>query len=157
MAMPVTGYLSDRLPRHAMATTGLMLLAASFALMASVGPDTAYAVMLLWVIVGRIGLALVLPSLGLASVHGLEGDMLSQASSTISFVRQLGGAIGVSLAGIALEWRLAARGATLGDDPHEVLARSRAFDDTFIGVAAVIACAALFALRMRPPRQEEAQ
>ncbi|HVL56825.1 MAG TPA: MFS transporter, partial [Burkholderiaceae bacterium] len=150
LAMPVTGRLADRYPTHRLVVLGLLVLAASFALLATVNAQTRYLQLVLWVIVGRIGLALVMPSLSLSAMHGIGRDDIAQGTSTINFMRQLGGAVGVSLTGIALEWRLAAHGVTLHDDGVLAAARVRAFDETFVGVAAICAVAAVIARRLRP-------
>jgi hypothetical protein len=94
-------------------------------------------------IVGRVGLGFVLPSLSLGSMRGVEFDLIAQGSSTINFLRQLGGAIGVSLVGIVLEWRLAVHQSAPGGQLH-------AFDETFLLVALLCALAIVSAWRMRP-------
>ncbi len=88
-----------------------MLLAASFVADARRRPGTALALITLWAVVGRIGLGFVLPSLNLGAMRGLPDTLIAQGSSSINFLRQLGGAVGVSLVGIVLEWRLQARTA----------------------------------------------
>ena len=142
LVIPLGGRLADRHPPYALVVVGLALLALSFALMATVGPGTALALLMLWVVVGRFGLGLVLPSLTLGAMPGLPPEAVPQAASAISFLRQLGGAIGVGLVGIVLEWRLRVRGT----------AAVAAFADTFWLVAALTLVATLAALRMRPPR-----
>ncbi|WP_157991551.1 MFS transporter [Caldimonas tepidiphila] len=137
----VAGRLADRGPLHLLVSAGLALLALSFALMAGVGPATGLPLLMLWATVGRIGLGCVLPSLNVGALRALEPALLSQGSSTINLLRQLGGAIGISLVGIVLEWRLAAH----ADD--RVLA---AFGETFWLLALVTASAILAAWRMRP-------
>lgn len=151
VAMPITGRLADRYPANLLVCIGLAVLSASFALMATVGPESAYAVLLAWVLLGRIGLSLVLPALNLGAMKHLPHELYAQGSSTINYMRQLGGAVGVSLAGIALEWRLAAHEVALdaaGRSPMKI----RAFDETFMGVAVVCLLAAALSIRMRPAR-----
>jgi hypothetical protein len=53
-------------------------------------------------------------------------------------MRQLGGAVGISLVGIVLEWRLQTQPA---DPVH-------AFHETFVLVGAITACAVVAAMRM---------
>jgi Na+/melibiose symporter-like transporter len=71
---------------------------------------------------------------------------IAQAASAISFVRQLGGAVGVGVVGIFLEWRLRVHSAAAAS----ALA---GFADTFWLVAALSAAAMLAAFRMRQPRR----
>lgn len=146
LTIPLGGRLADRFPPHALVAIGLALLALSFALMATVGPATALWVLMLWAVVGRVGLGFVLPSLTLGAVPGLDAAAVPQAASAISFLRQLGGATGVSLVGIFLEWRLRAAAAA-GAPPVA------GFEQTFWLVAAMTALATLAALRMRPPQR----
>ena len=109
----LVGRLADRRPTPLLVGTGLALLAASFALMVLVRPGTALWLLVAVTIVGRVGLGFILPSLNLGAMRPLDKALISQGSSAISFIRMLGGAAGVSLCGIVLEWRLAAHGATL--------------------------------------------
>lgn len=142
LTIPAAGRLADRWPAHALVALGLALLALSFALMATVGLASALWVLMLWAVVGRIGLGFVLPSLTLGAMTGLDPAAVPQGASAISFLRQLGGATGVGLVGIFLEWRLRVRGA----------GAVSAFADTFWLVAALVAVATAAALRMRAPR-----
>lgn len=105
----LAGKLSDWGAPNVMVSIGLGLLALSLALMGIGSAATGYFTLIAWVIVGRIGLCFVLPSLTLGSMRGVDLGLIAQGASTINFLRQLGGAIGVSLVGIVLEWRLAAQ------------------------------------------------
>lgn len=138
VTIPFAGRLADRRPVGGIVAAGLVLLAASFLLMVSVGRSTSLWWITLWAIVGRIGLGLVLPSLNLGALRGLPEALISQGSASINFLRQLGGAVGISLVGIVLEWRLQAQPS----DPV------RAFHETFVLIGAITACAVLAALRM---------
>jgi EmrB/QacA subfamily drug resistance transporter len=142
LTIPLAGRLADRHQPYQLVAFGLVLLGLSFGLMASGSRVTSYFVLMAWTIIGRIGLGFVLPALSLGALRGLELGMIAQGSSTINFLRQLGGAIGVSLVGIVLEWRLAVH--RTGAD-----ARTLAFNETFVFVAALCALAVLAAWRMR--------
>ncbi len=146
----VAGRLQDRVPVHRLVSFGLVLLALSFALMIAVGRGTPLWVIALWAIVGRIGLGFVLPSLNLGAMRGLPAALISHGSSGINFLRQLGGAVGVSLAGIFLEWRLHAHGATLQAAAPSG-AELSAFHETFALVALITVLAVAAAWRMRNP------
>jgi EmrB/QacA subfamily drug resistance transporter len=139
VTIPLAGRLADRQPVSRMVAFGLLLLAASFFGMVAVGRASSLWTIVAWAIVGRIGLGFVLPSLNLGAMRGLPEGLISQGASTISFMRQLGGAVGVSLVGIVLEWRLRAH-------PADAV---RAFHETFVLVGAITVAAVLAALRMR--------
>jgi EmrB/QacA subfamily drug resistance transporter len=144
------GRLADRQPTWLLVSTGLALLAASFVLMGTVTLGSALWVLVLWATLGRIGLGFILPSLNLGSLRPLHESLLSQGSSAINFLRMLGGAIGVSLCGIVLEWRLAAHGDSLAN-PVSSPARLAAFNESFFMLAGLCALALVAAWRLRPP------
>lgn len=147
------GRLADRFPTYQLVSMGLLLLALSFALMLGVNLETSLWWLVLWTIVGRIGLGFILPSLNLGSMRGMDKALISQGSSVINFVRMLGGAVGISLCGILLEWRLAARGESLATAAKSA-ARLDAFDEVFAMLAALCAIALVAAWRMRAPRDK---
>ncbi len=142
VVIPLAGHLADRFPPNILIAGGLGLLALSFVLMALGSSAGNYYLLMAWAVIGRIGLGFVLPALSLGSLRGLTPELIAQGSSAINFVRQLGGAIGISLVGIVLEWRLASRAA-------DASGRISAFDDTFLLVAGLCAVAILAAWRMR--------
>ena len=136
--IPLASRYVDRIPVSRIVATGLLLLAASFLLMLTVGPATSLLWITLWAIVGRIGLGCVLPSLNLGAMRGLPDPFIPYGASTINFMRQLGGAVGISLVGIVLEWRLQAHAG----DPV------RGFHETFVLIGVLTGAALIAALRM---------
>ncbi|MGV8897782.1 MAG: DHA2 family efflux MFS transporter permease subunit [Burkholderiaceae bacterium] len=140
--IPLAGYMADRFPPNILVAIGLGLLALSFGLMALDSSAGSYFLLMTWAIIGRIGLGFVLPALSLGSLRGLTPELIAHGSSAINFVRQLGGAIGISLVGIVLEWRLATH-------TNDARGRIDAFDDTFVMVAVLCALAISAAWRMR--------
>ena len=147
------GRLADKQPTWLLVSIGLGLLAASFALMGTISLGSALWLLVLWAILGRIGLGFILPSLNLGSLRPLHEHLLSQGSSAINFLRMLGGAIGVSLCGIVLEWRLAAHGDSLANATSSP-ARLAAFNEAFFMLAGLCALAVLAAWQLReaPPK-----
>jgi EmrB/QacA subfamily drug resistance transporter len=148
VTIPLAGRLSDRFPIRALICVGLACLAASFALMLTLGLGAAIFWLVAWSVLGRIGLGFILPSLNNGAMAGLEPRLISQASSAINFIRMLGGSIGVSLCGIVLEWRIAAHGDSLtqaGSSP----ARLAAFDEVFLMLALLCVLAMAAAWRMQ--------
>jgi EmrB/QacA subfamily drug resistance transporter len=152
ITMPVAGRLADKLRASRLVAGGLALLIVSTSLTATVGPATSMLVLMAWVVLGRVGIGLIMPSLSLGSMRGLGPAEIPQAASMNNFVRQLGGAMGVSLVGILLEWRLAAHGVTLLGEGNDA-ARIAAFDQTFLLLAATSVPAVFAALRMEPKKR----
>ncbi len=152
LTIVAAGRFTHRVSPHVQVSFGLALLALSFLLMATGSPSTPYLLLVALAVLGRIGLGCILPSLTLGSMRGVDFSLIAQGSSCINFVRQLGGAIGVSLAGVGLQWRLNQHGAVLGlgGDALAQVARIRAFDETFLAVGVVIATAILASWRIRP-------
>jgi MFS transporter, DHA2 family, multidrug resistance protein len=152
ICMPIAGRMADKLPPSRLVVSGVLMMTLSLALMVSVNQHSPYFALLLWVALGRIGLSLILPALSIGTVRGLEPSEISQATSMSSFMRQLGGVIGISLVGIALETRLKAHGADLVSsgaiDPN----RLAAFDEIFVFLAVVSFCATFAAWFMKPVR-----
>lgn len=146
------GRLADRQPTHRLVSIGLVLLSASFALMVTIDPGRPAQViplLVVWAILGRVGLGFILPSLNIGAMRGLERTHIPQGASVINFLRMLGGAAGVSLCGIVLEWRLAAHGVQLATSGTTTPARVAAFEETFLMLAAICALALTAALKLR--------
>lgn len=151
----IAGRLSTRIPTYVMVSGGLVLLAASFALMPTVRLGSGLWLLVAWALVGRIGLGFILPSLNVGAMRPLDRSLIPQAASAINFLRTLGGAAGVSLCAIVLEWRLAAHGddlARAATSPQ----RLAAFNESFVLLAAICALAVVAALRLRDVPQERA-
>lgn len=142
------GRLADRQPTWLLVCIGLGLLAASFALMPTLTLGSTLWLLTLWSVLGRIGLGFILPSLNLGSIRPLPKDLIAQGVSAISFLRMLGGAIGVSLCGIVLEWRLAAHGDSLANSASSP-ARLAAFNEAFLMLAALCLLALAAASQLR--------
>ncbi len=152
ITIPIVGRMADRWSTHVLVSVGLLLLALGFALMVTVGLQTAIWVIECWVIVGRIGLGFILPSLNLGSMRGLSKSLIAQGSSAISFLRMVGGAVGVSLCALVLEWRLEAHGQTLAHastNPE----RLAAFNESFLLLAGLCALAIAAAWQLRDVRR----
>lgn len=148
LTIPLVGRLADRQPTHLLVSIGLFLLALSFALMVLIGLESPLWWLVAFAILGRIGLGFILPSLNLGAMRPLDKALISQGSSTIGFLRMLGGAAGVSLCGIVLEWRLAAHGVSLASSGSSP-ARIAAFSESFLMLAALCLLALVAAWQLR--------
>jgi EmrB/QacA subfamily drug resistance transporter len=149
ITIPLVGRMADSQPTHWLVSIGMLLLAASFGLMLWAGPGMALWVLAGFIVVGRIGLGFILPSLNLGALRPLEKSLIAQGSSTISFIRMLGGAIGVGLCGIVLEWRLAVYAATPGMEAAQ--GRLQAFHESFVMLTLLCLLAFLAATQLRSP------
>ena len=145
----IVGRLADRFPASRLVMLGLCLLALSFGMNFTVHPAQGLAWLWIWIIVGRIGLGFILPSLNLGAMKGVPHTLIPQGSSIINFIRMVGGATGVSLCAIVLEWRLTAHGAHLGDVASP--AALHAFNETFAFLASLTALALLAAWHLGRP------
>ena len=123
IAIVVGGHLTDRMHPAPIIVAGLTLFAASSLLLAFAGSQTRFTVLALWLVIGRAGLGMLIPALNVGAVQSLSGTELAYASSAVNFVRQLGGAVGVNLLAVVLEWRTATLGAVDPAGPfHECFA-----------------------------------
>ncbi len=150
LTISLAGRMADKVSTHILVSAGLGLLAASFALVLVVTLHTPAWYVVAFTVLGRIGLGFILPSLNLGAMRGLHAELIAQGASSINFMRMLGGAAGVSLCGIVLEWRIAAHGddlARLASSP----ARLAAFNESFLMLAALCLLALLAAWRLRAP------
>jgi len=145
--IPIAGRFADRVAVGKMVMSGLGLLAASFYLMLGVGLATSLLLIMTWTVIGRIGLGIIMPSLNLGAMVGLPHGLISHGSSTINFLRQLGGAVGIGLVGNVLEWRLRTHTS----------APIVAYHETFALVGTITAAAIVAAWRMTPTRHAAAQ
>lgn len=157
VTIPLVGRLADRLANHWLVITGLALLGLSFVLMMLVDLQSALWTLVLFAVLGRIGLGFILPSLNLGAMRPLDKALISQGSSVIGFVRMLGGAAGVSLCGIVLEWRLSVHGDSLAATTTSP-ARIAAFGETFLMLAGLCVLALIAAWQLRgSPAQASAE
>jgi len=140
VAIGAGGRLTDRIHPGPVVVAGLALFALSSLLLALAGPATGFALLALWLVIGRAGLGMLIPALNVAAVQSLAGTELAYASAAVNFVRQLGGAIGVNLLAVVLDWRSAAIGPA---DP------ARPFHECFAIVTLAFVLAIVPALRLR--------
>lgn len=151
ITIPLAGRLADTQPTHWLLSLGMLLLAISFGGMFWVGTGTAMWVLAGVIVIGRIGLGFILPSLNLATLRPLEKSLIAQGSSSISFFRMFGGAVGVGLCGIVLEWRLSVHAANAQLTAEA--GRISAFHESFGLLTGLCLLAFAAATQLRPARQ----
>ena len=94
---PLAGRLADAMPASTMIIVGLLLFSAGFALMAVADVDTTFWTLVGMVMVSRLGLGFINPSLNASSLKALPADKVRQGAGVANFMRQLGGAFGINL------------------------------------------------------------
>jgi EmrB/QacA subfamily drug resistance transporter len=105
ICFPLSGRLADRVAPTWPMTIGLAVFAWSCWLMAGVDTDLPFWTLALYVVVGRIGLTLAMPSMNTGALRALAPRFLGQGAGAINFARQFGGALGVNGLSIVLEQR----------------------------------------------------
>jgi len=113
VAMPMSGYLADRVAARKLIISGIVLFVISSAWMGSTDVNTSFLAFTCWVALSRLALALVNPALNVAAIVALPASKLATGAGLINFSRQLGGAFGVNLLAMALERRMAFHGDAL--------------------------------------------
>ena len=104
MVFPIAGRLADRRSPRGLIIVGMGLFATSAVLFALSDVALGFAWLALWAVIGRIGLGFMLPALSTAALNPLDIHELGYGSSTINFTRQLGGAYGINLVALTLEY-----------------------------------------------------
>jgi EmrB/QacA subfamily drug resistance transporter len=140
-AIALSGRLTDRAPPRHVVALGLTCFALSSLLLALATGATAFWVLAFWLGIGRAGLGLIIPALNVGAVQTLPAEYLGHGASAVNFARQLGGAVGVNLLAVLLEWRLAAYAGSGG--------ATLAFRDCFLVVTIAFAAAVIPALSIR--------
>ena len=141
ITIALSGRLTDRAPPRRVVAAGLTCFAISSLLLALATGASGFWILALWLAIGRAGLGLIIPSLNVGAVQALAPEHLGEAAAIVNFARQLGGAIGVNLLAVLLEWRLAAYAGAADATP--------AFRDCFIVVTIAFAAAVVPALAIR--------
>ncbi|TDH59316.1 DHA2 family efflux MFS transporter permease subunit [Dankookia rubra] len=113
VVFPIAGRLADRLPAWQPMVAGLLLFACSTWLLRGVDTDVPFWTLALWIMVGRVGLGLTMPSMNAGALRALPPRFLGQGAGAINFARQFGGALGVNLLSILLEQKTELHAQTL--------------------------------------------
>ncbi|MBW7471861.1 DHA2 family efflux MFS transporter permease subunit [Marinobacter sp. M216] len=104
LTFPLAGRLADKQSARKLVIFGITLFACSAALFALSDLSLAFGWLALWTIVGRIGIGFMLPALSTGALNPLAPEELGAGSSTINFTRQLGGAFGVNMVALTIEF-----------------------------------------------------
>lgn len=94
---PLAGWMSDRMSARRLILFGLIVFGISSWLLSQLDTNTAFVSLMLWAMLGRVGLSFIFPCLNAAAMRPLPLELLAQGSGMVNFLRQLGGAFGVNL------------------------------------------------------------
>lgn len=111
LTIPLAGRMADRFPPRRITLAGLGIFGASFLVFVMAASQVQYWEIVAATVVGRVGLGLILPALNLATLHEMEPQHLGQSSVVVSYARQLGGVVGVTLMAVFMDWREQVLGA----------------------------------------------
>jgi EmrB/QacA subfamily drug resistance transporter len=104
MTFPIAGRLADQRSSRSLVLFGIGMFALSATLFAVSDISLAFGWLALWTVFGRIGLGFMLPALSTGALNPLQAQELGAGSSTINFTRQLGGAFGVNMVALTIEF-----------------------------------------------------
>ncbi len=159
LIFPLSGRLADRLQPYMPIMVGLGLFALSSLLMTNAKVETPFWLFCGWLVVGRIGLGTIIPSLSSGALRALPMAEVSQGSGALNFIRQLGGAFGVNIFSILLDRRtehhvhtlVAKTTATVPEIEKSIhfQANILGYHDSFLTVMAIFLVAFLPALLMK--------
>jgi len=154
VVFPISGRLADSLQPYIPIMIGLGLFAASSFLMSNARLETPFWLFMLWLIIGRIGLGTIIPSLSAGALRALPLAQISQGSGALNFIRQLGGAFGVNLFSVLLDRRTDVHAHTLSklsgmESTIHLQANIMGYRDSFLIVAAIFLLAFLPAFLMK--------
>lgn len=139
MTFPLAGRLADRHSARVLVVFGIGAFALSAMLFALSDLELAFGWLVLWTVLGRIGIGFMLPALSTGALNPLKPQELGAGSSTLNFMRQLGGAFGVNLVALTVEFGEHSSG----------MPTINAFHSAWWLVAVFVAVAAIPVWRMR--------
>ncbi|MSO65721.1 MAG: DHA2 family efflux MFS transporter permease subunit [Alphaproteobacteria bacterium] len=116
IAFPLAGVASDHLPLRVPILCGLAIFALSTLLMGSVDFDTPLLTLVIYTLIGRLGLSLIIPALNAGGLSALTPAQLNQGSGLMNFTRQLGGAFGVNILATMIDRRTSFYGQNFATD-----------------------------------------
>lgn len=146
LTIPFAGRMADTFSPRRITLAGLSIFGASFLVFVVAADTVQYWEIVAATVVGRIGLGLILPALNLATLHEMEPQHLGQSSVVVSYARQLGGVVGVTMMAVFLEWRQEMCGVTAAGT-------FQAYAQGFLLLSVVFVLAIVVAIGMKDARR----
>jgi hypothetical protein len=107
---PIAGWISHRFKAVYPIVAGMSLFGLSAFALSLIDVNTGFWYMGLWGSLAMVGLALIMPALSSVALQELDRDLLPYGAGTLTFIRMMGGAMGVNCLAIVLEYRTARHG-----------------------------------------------
>lgn len=136
---PLSGRLADKRSARSLVLFGIGVFALSAILFASTGQFAGFGWLAFWAILGRIGIGFMLPALSMGALNPLPPELMGAGSSSINFARQLGGALGVNVVALTIEF----------GEHQNGIPTLQAFESAWWLVAIFVALAAIPIWKMR--------
>ncbi len=165
IAMPIAGWLTDKIGARLVVAVGMTLAMLGTAAYTQVGADTSYTLLAAALLVIGLGLgSTVMPSMA-AALQALPREAMPRATSALHTVQRIAGAIGTAVLAVILQRTISANlpalhggvqaigGLSSTDRAHAAPALAAAFGSTFwvaLGLIATALLAALLLPRQRP-------
>ena len=92
----VSGRFADRVAPHYPIMAGLLFFALGAELLSRSDINTSFWTIAFYTMVGRLGMALIMPPLVSSAMRTLTPEQLNRGSGTLNFMRQLGGSVGIN-------------------------------------------------------------
>jgi EmrB/QacA subfamily drug resistance transporter len=161
IALPIAGWLADRVPIGRIVPVGLALIALPFYALSDITPHTSYAYFAVTVFVMGAGMGVTMVPMFSGAMKTLTKPQVARASTAINIIQQSGAAIGTVLLSIILSEILANKSypglsatASLGKlEPVKAAVISDAYGTTFAFAAGLTVVALIVALVFLPIRR----
>lgn len=105
IGFPLAGRLSDILDSRLLLGFGAFCFGLSVWLLSGVASATPYWNIVIWLMIGRIGISFLMPPANTMAVRGVPPPLLASATGAASFVMQVGGSLGVTMLAVLLQNR----------------------------------------------------
>jgi EmrB/QacA subfamily drug resistance transporter len=105
LILPLAGQASDKLPAPMVMIFGLVIIAASTAMLIGAGANTVFWYVALSLLIGRAGSAFTNPAINTAAIGALSPQQMRQGAGLANLSLMFGGSTGISIYVIVLEYR----------------------------------------------------
>ena len=105
--IPIAGWIADRTINYIPIMIGCVIFASAMYLISDTDVNTTFWTIAMLVLFSRFGHGIVKPNMGRAALMAVPSDKINQGVGTYNFIRQLGGAFGVSTIAVMIETRTA--------------------------------------------------